>query len=291
MLGPTQATTRPLGGWRTGSGLRTCSWSTPGTAGHRRRNGRGSWACSPAPFRATGSSALNGLGDAQDKPGYAYALRGNPDIWALLTDWEKVDWADARSSNPYLGPWSGRFQRTTKRVRRWIGRLTSPGGPRRAGVVPSLRSKWDYGQLARSISGPHRRIAPGRRGLLSVQTQDSCAGAGARGMKAEVGRLLRQYKLANFRRFRGSKGRRARHRRRKWMVHPGNLSVQISFTGTPQPSSGLALLRTSPVRAAGCARAALRRGAGAILFWASPDSMRALFSLPGVCALRPGYGC
>ncbi len=235
--------------------------------------------------------ALNGLGGAADSPGYAYALRGNPRIWALLTDWERLDWAEAQLSNPYLGPWSGRFRRTDKRVRRWIGLLTSPGSPARAGVVPPLRSKWDYGQLARSISGPHRQIAPARRGLLSVQTQDTCAEAGARGMKAAVGGLLRQYKLANFSRTRRSKGRRARYRRRKWMIHPGNLSVQVSFTGTPQPWSGLALLRTSPVQAAGCTRAALRHGAGAILFWASPNSMRAMLSLPAMCALRPGYGC
>ncbi len=203
--------------------------------------------------------ALNGLGGAPDSPGYAYALRGNPRIWALLTDWERLDWAEARSSNPYLGPWSGRFRRTDKRIRRWIGLLTSPGSPGRAGVVPPLRGKWNYGQLAR-------------------------------GMKAAKGGLLRQYKLANFKRKRRSRGH-ARYRRRKWRVHAGNLSVQVSFTGIPQPWSGLALLRTSPVRAAGCTQAALRHGAGAILFWASPDSMRALLSLPSMCALRPGYGC
>ena len=230
--------------------------------------------------------ALNGLGGNPATPGYAYALRGDPRVWAFLTDWERLDWSLARWSNPYLAPWTGRFTRARKRVGRWIGLLTSPGGAGRAGVVPELRRKWDYGQLARSVSGPHRRSAPGRRGVQSVQTQDVCADAGGRGMKAAVGHLVRQYKLANYRRVR-SRGRTAHYRRRKWRINRANLGVQVSFTQTPQPWSGLALMRTSPDRAAKCAIAAVRRGGGAVLFWASPDSMRMLLSRPRMCALRP----
>lgn len=238
--------------------------------------------------------ALNGLGADPSASGYAYALLGNPRVWGLLTDWERLDWRAARGSNPFLAPWSGRFKRASVRVRRWVGRLTSsPGAPGRVGVVPELRNKWDYGKLAREISGPHRRLAPGRRGLQSVQTQDVCAGAGGRGMKAIVGRLLQEYKASNFRRVKGSAARErvVRRHRLKWLVHVANLSVQVSFTQAPEPWEPMALLRTSPARAAKCTATALRRGAGAILYWASPDSMHALLSLPRMCALRPSPAC
>ena len=139
----------------------------------------------------------------------------------------------------------------------------------------------------------NRRIAPGRRGLQSVQTQAVCAGAGGRGMKVTVGELLRQYKRANFKRTRVGrvKGPRFRYRREKRKIHSTNLSIEVSFSYRPQPWSSMALLRTSPQRASKCTRAALKRGAGAILYWASPDSMRALLSIPRMCALRPAPVC
>ncbi len=225
--------------------------------------------------------ALNGLGGDPNAPGYAYALRGDPRVWGLLTDWERLDWSVARGSNPYLAPWAGRFERARQRVRHWVGRMLVPHGiTGRAGVVPEFHGKWDYGKLARAISGPHRRLAPGRRGLQSVQAQDACAAAGGRGMKAIVGRLLHEYKRSNHR------------RASEWRVHAANLSVQVSFTHAPEPWENMALLRTSPVRAAKCTAAALKRGAGAILYWASPDSMRAFLSLPRMCALlRRTSGC
>ncbi len=244
-----------------------------------------------ASFPCNRIASLNGLGVDPAAPGYAYALSGDPRVWALLTDWERLDWAAARFSNPYLAPWSGRFPRVLKRARRWIGRLT--GAAPRAGLVPTLHRKWHYGVLARNVSGPHRRIAPGRRGLQSVQTQAVCAGAGGRGMKVTVGGLLQQYKHANFKRIRAGRSKRPRFRYRlkKWKIHPTNLGIEVSFTYRPEPWSSMALLRTSPQRASKCTRAALKRGAGAILYWASPDSMRALLSIPRICALRPSPAC
>jgi len=240
--------------------------------------------------------ALNGLGHDPSSPGYAYALFNSPHVWALLTDWEKLDWLSARGTNPWLGGWTGKERKTRKRVRRWIGGIThafnsNPGQRwKRAGIVPQFRGKWDYGMLARSVSGPHRRIAKGRRGVQSVQTQDFCADSGGRGMKAITARLLRAQKRANWkrvkRRGRNPGGKRFRYKKRPWRTNRRNLGVQVSFTHKSRPSS-MALLKTPPGKASKCTRAALRRGAGAFLFWASPDSMRALFSTRRVCALRP----
>ena len=75
--------------------------------------------------------------------------------------------------------------------------------------------------------------------------------------------------------------------RRKWRIGRANLGMQISFSGSPDPAASMALLRTAPMQAAWCTRAALRRGAGAFLYWASPEAMRALLATPPVCALRP----
>jgi len=238
--------------------------------------------------------ALNGLGGDPAAPGYHLALNGSPDLWALLTDWERNDWNTARASNPRIRDWTGRFTRTRKRVRRWVGsltdaiRLSAAPSPRRAGLVPQYRDKWDYGELARAVSSPNRRFGHNRRGIQSVQTQDFCAQRGAGGMKVITRRLLAAYKSANYRRVRAEgRAKRPRRVKRGWRVARANLGVQISFSGTPDPRAGMALLSTSPGRAAACTRSALKRGGGAILYWASPDAIRLLLATPAVCGLRP----
>lgn len=237
--------------------------------------------------------ALNGLGADPNAPGYAHALNESPRLWAMLTDWERDDWNVGRATNPRMKGWTGRFRKTRKRVRRWIGGLSRGFGPhaavRRAGIAPQFRKKWDYGELARSVSGPNRRLDRGRRGVQSIQTQDFCADRGGAGMKSVTRRLMRAYKSANFRRVAVKRGgrRRVRHLKRRWRTTRANLGLQISFSDTPNPSAGMAVLRTSAWRAAGCTRSVLRRGGGAILYWASPNAMRLLFSIPPVCTLRP----
>jgi hypothetical protein len=97
-------------------------------------------------------------------------------------------------------------------------------------------------------------------------TQAVCHAAGAGGMAHRAGRLFREY------------GRAKRKRR--------SLAFQISFSGTPDRKAKLPVKRVSPGAAARCTRAALRRGGGAILYWASPESMRALFSVKRIAKLR-----
>jgi hypothetical protein len=66
-----------------------------------------------------------------------------------------------------------------------------------------------------------------------------------------------------------------------------NTAMQISFTDTPDSSSGMALVRTSPAQAAACLKPAMKQGVGAFFFFASDDAMRMLFQQPQVAALRP----
>jgi hypothetical protein len=186
--------------------------------------------------------------------------------------------------------------KTRKRVQRWMGRLTgtlgssAAGRAKRAGLVPQYRAKWDYGMLARTVSGKNRKFGKGRRGIQSVQTQDFCADRGGAGMKVITKRLLRAYKSANFKRVRVKHkrgGKRVRYMKRRWRTRRGNLGLQISFSDTPNPNAGMAILRTSAGRAAGCTRSGLKRGGGAFFYWAAPDAMRILFSIPSICRLRP----
>ncbi|MGH2924092.1 MAG: hypothetical protein ACRDKH_08705 [Solirubrobacterales bacterium] len=234
--------------------------------------------------------ALNGLGADPFSPGYAYALSGAPQVWALVTDWERIDWNAGRFSNPRLKSWTGRFRSTEKRVRRWVGSVASAlrrsSNPRRqrTGIVSQFKRKWDYGELGRAVRVASRNN--GKRGFQSVQTQDFCADRGAGGMKVITRRLLKAYKSANFTRRRG-RGKRVRHVKRRWRVKRANLGVQISFSPTPNPGAGMAVLSTPPGRAAGCTRSALKRGAGAVLYWASPDAIRLMLAVPTICSLRP----
>ncbi len=77
-----------------------------------------------------------------------------------------------------------------------------------------------------------------------------------KGMRSTARRLIRQY------------GRTKRKRR--------NLAVQISFSDHARSKRHLPIRSVNESRAASCLRAALAGGAGAVLFWASPESVWAL---------------
>jgi hypothetical protein len=66
-----------------------------------------------------------------------------------------------------------------------------------------------------------------------------------------------------------------------------NLSLQISFSNTPNPGSSMAITKTSAKTAAACTRSALKRGGGAFFYFAAPDSMRVLIKQPEIASLRP----
>lgn len=241
--------------------------------------------------------ALNGLGGRPGVPGYAYALHDDPRVDGILLDWERIDWNTSRATAGGRGPWTGKPGKSRKRIsaftRGLVGLLGRRSPSKRVGVVPQHLRKWDYGAIARAVDGRSRKLG-GLRGLQSVQTQDFCADGGGSGMKAITGSLLRSYKAANSRRIRAGRTKsgkpRFRYRKLKPRLPRQSLGVQISFSDTPNPGAGMALLSTSPGRASKCTRAALKRGASAFLYWASTRSLRALFATTRICALRPPAG-
>jgi hypothetical protein len=218
--------------------------------------------------------ALNGLGADPGRPGYALSLVDSPRTWAVLLDWERRDWGRARATNPKMSRWKRHPGRSINRLGSWIGRVTgqveaTPSRVRKVGAVPSFFRDWHYGRIARMLDRRNRRLGHRRGAIQVVATQGSCRKhrGRAKGMGHLARRLLRQY---------GTTKRKLR-----------GLAVQISFSDHARAKRYLPIRSVNEGRAAGCLRQALRSGAGAVLFWASPESMRALFQNHRFRKLRP----
>jgi len=252
--------------------------------------------------------ALNGMGLNPSVPGYAFALLDHPDVHSLFTDFEPMDWNQGRASEPSRPPWNYKFFTAFKRIKSWTGRLngatasSSIGTSKRIGLAPVDSALWNYGQIAQVIDKRNRRLGAPKLGPLSVQTQDSCANGGAAGFSARGKALFHQYrfkivkkrikvrvksKKKGKKRFKKKTIKVKRKIKKKGRPLLSNLAMQISFSDSPDPKAGMAILRTSPATAAQCARAGLKRGGGAFFFFASDESMRLLFNQPQISSLRP----
>ena len=207
---------------------------------------------------------LNGLGADPRRPGYALSLTDSPQPWALMLDWEQRDWGRARATNPGLSRWKRKFGRSTKRLGATVSRVagqmdTADGGIAKIGAIPSYYPDWHYGKIARALDARNRRFGRRKGGIQAVATQAACQKfhGGEKGMRQVAGRLLHQYHQAK------RKGR--------------NLALQISFSDHARVKRHMPIRSVNEWRAARCLNEALGAGAGAVLFWASPGSMRALF--------------
>jgi hypothetical protein len=208
--------------------------------------------------------ALNGLGADPRRPGYALALADSAQPWAVMLDWERRDWGQARATNPWLSRWKRNFGRSLKRLGSMVGRVArgiapAQSGIRKIGAVPTFFRDWNYGKVARALDRRNRRLGLQRGGIQAVATQGACTKhrAGTKGIRKTTRRLLRQYRTA----------------KRK----PRNLAIQISFSDEARAKRKLPIRSVNEWRAARCLRAGFSAGAGAVLFWASPESMQALF--------------
>ncbi len=207
--------------------------------------------------------ALNGLGSDPQRPGYAFSLIDSPRPWAVLLDWERLDWARARATNHHMSRWKQRFGRNVNRLSTWVGRVArgaaeAGGEVRKIGAIPAFFHNWRYGRIARVLDRRNRRFGHRHGGVQVVGTQASCMKrrGTTRGMRATARQVVRQY------------GRAGRNKR--------NLALEIAFSDHGRSKRHLPIRSVNEGRAGSCLRAALAGGAGAILFWASPDSMRAL---------------
>ena len=169
--------------------------------------------------------------------------------------------------------------------------MASPHG-RRVGVVPATYAGWDYGLIAKTADRRNHAVRGRRDGFQAVQTQGFCQ-SGPDSFDLVAAGLLHQYTPPPRRKRLPRKGKK-KPRFRKVRVKPRasarNLGLEISFSNTPDPDASMPVTSVAPGLASKCTRRALRRGGGAFLYWAHPDSVRALLNTTRICRLRPPAG-
>jgi hypothetical protein len=238
--------------------------------------------------------ALNGLAPDPTKPGYSGALASYPGLWALSIDWEQDDWNQGRKQDAGIPVWTDSFGRSLGRIGKRLAQLGADsrkgtgGSGRRTGVVPAYYGHWDYGLVARTTDRRNAKRKKGRRGFQVVQTQGYCLPQGPGAFHGITNRLFRQYrpkakvkkKMVN-----------GKLRKVKVKVKPrgrlNTLALEVSYSNTPDPSDPRPVASLPPGAAGKCTRISLKRGGGAYLYWAHPDSIRALLNTKHVCPLRP----
>jgi hypothetical protein len=244
---------------------------------------------------------LNGMSlDPTQPPGWAYTGIEDPNIYALLTDYEQSDWNAGRISDPARPPWTNKFKLALPLLKGWNFGLMSTvaanpaGAGKRTGLAPQDLGTWNYGQIAQDLNKKNLRLGSRKLGPMSVQTQDVCADGAGPGFGARAKALRLQYTFKFITKKIKVPGKKKK--RKKTIREPlkkkakpilDNLAMEISFTDSPEASASQAILSTSAAQAAACVPPAMKQGVGAFFFFASDDAMRVLFQQPTIDALRP----
>jgi hypothetical protein len=244
--------------------------------------------------------ALNGLSLDPTVAGYAFTGIDDPNIYALLTDYERDDWNASRSTVPGRPPWVENFAKAFPLLRSWNFSLASTaaanpvGAGKKTGLAPQDVASWNFGQIAQNTDKQNARLGARHLGPLSVQTQDACADGAGPGFGTRAKNLRLQYNFKFITKKVRVKGKNKKVRKtirlplhKKAKPNMSNLGMEISFTDSPEASASQAILSTSAAQAAACVGPALKQGGGAFFFFASDDSMRLLFQQPQINALRP----
>jgi hypothetical protein len=245
--------------------------------------------------------ALNGLSFDPFNAGYAFSLFDHPAVFALMADFEPMDWNAGIPTAPGRPPWNQTFTKALPQIKSFDALLAATlagnflASGKRSGMVPIDDETWNYGQIAQDLDKKNARLGS-KLGPQSVMSQDSCADSGPTGFAARAAAIMDQYRFkyvikVKKKRKKGKliKKKVTVRRKLKKKARPNlsNLALQISFSDTPNPSAGMAITKTSASTAALCAFAGLGQGAGAFFFFASDQSMRLLFQGTTIGTLRP----
>jgi hypothetical protein len=244
--------------------------------------------------------SLTGMSFNPTTPGYAFTGIADPNVFALLTDYEEGDWNAGRLTDPARPPWTDTFTVALPRLKAWNFGVMSTvaanpaGAGKRTGLAPQDNGTWNFGQIAQDLNKKNSRLGARKLGPMSLQTQAACADTGPPGFGARAKALRLQYTFKFITKKVRVKGKKKKVKKTfreplKKEAKPitDNLAMQISFTETPDPSSSMALVRTSAAQAAACVAPAMKQGVGAFFFFGSDDAMRLLFQQPQIAAFRP----
>jgi hypothetical protein len=269
---------------------------TPDVAAHLAADLRATFPCNRI-------IALNGMSLTPDTAGWAFTGIDDPNVFALLTDYEQSDWNSGRASDPTRPPWTNKFKRALPLLKGWNFGLMSAaasnpvGAGKRTGLAPQDLGAWNYGQIAQDLNKKNLRLGSRKLGPMSLQSQDACADDGGPGFGARAKSLRLQYTFKFITKKIKVPGKNGKKKvikktireRLKKKAKPimENLAMEISFTDSPEASASQAILSTSAAQAAACVPPALKQGIGAFFFFASDDAMRLLFQQPVIDALRP----
>jgi hypothetical protein len=247
--------------------------------------------------------ALNGMGFDPNAAGYAFTGIDDPNVFALLTDYEQTDWNAGRLTDPARPPWVDKFEVALPRLKAWnftvaSGAAANPvGAGKRTGLVPQDNGTWNFGQIAQDLNKKNLRLGAPKVGPLTVQTQDACPDGGAAGFGARAKALRLQYAFKFITKKVKVKGKKKKVKKTirlplKKTAKPviDNLAMELSFTDFPTVTASQAILRTSPALVASCVPPAMKQGIGAFFFFAAEDAMRLLFVQPQIAPLRPWAG-
>jgi hypothetical protein len=244
--------------------------------------------------------ALNGLNPNATLPGYVYTLLNSPSyIYAMLLDYEPMDWAEAQAQGSALPPFTLNFRPNLPRMGYFLGPLSGNLGTlgigTRAGVAPFDQANWNYGQVAQTADAYNTRLGARHLGLQSVQTQSSCQ-AGATAFANRAAQIRDTYKFRiKIKKKKVHKGRKIVKKKIRKRVkikkaaqaNLNNLALQVSFNDTPVPGDPMPIKAVGPTLADQCVAAALAKGQSNFFFFASDTSMKLLYQQPTVNSLRP----
>jgi hypothetical protein len=246
---------------------------------------------------------LNGMSFDPTQAGYAFSGIDDPNVYALLTDFEQDDWNEGQLTDPTRPPWDDKFLTTFPRIKAWDLSMASTaaanpiGVGKRTGLAPQDLPDWNYGQVAQDLNKKNLRLGSRKLGPQSVQTQNTCATGGAAAFGARAKNLRLQYNFKFIVKKIQVKGKKKKVKKTirlplKKQAKPNmtNLAMELSFTDSPQASASQAILSTSAALAAACVPPALKQGIGAFFFFAAEDGMRLFLQQPQIAPLRLPIG-
>ena len=247
---------------------------------------------------------LNGMSLDPTQAGYAFTGIDDPNVFALITDFEQDDWNCGRVDRPGApaldeqvpdglpedqgmepGPRLDRrppIRSESASGRVWPPRTSAPGTTARSRRTSTRRTCDSV--LASSARRACRARTPARR----VAPPGSAPGPSTLRLQYNFKFITKKIKVPGKKKKRKKTIRLPLKKKAKPVL--SNLAMEISFTDSPQASARQAILSTSPAQAAACVRPGLKQGVGAFFFFAAEDAMRELFLQPQVAALRPPIG-